>query len=418
MQDLIFKEPYRFVPPIRGWRGRFWTAVCRRVLPIFLKREYGIVDRDFRHIDRLLASMDAGHGVLLLANHSRLADPLTLGDLTNATGGRLFYAMASFHLFRQNAFQGYFLPRIGAFSILREGVDNASLKFSIEALAIADRPLIIFPEGTVSRATDRLRPFLDGPATIGRMAARRRAKGDGGKVVMHPLTIRYEFLDDVVAAVTPRIEAIEKRLSIRPRPDLSLIERAARLGRGLLALKEVEYLGEARSGDAFERASRLSEELITPLEEKYETETGPGDDIVVRVKAVRTALAPMLLGAENDVETADRLDRELQQVYLSQQLVFYPRDYLAADSPPEHLLETVERFEEDLTDRLDVYGRFRVIVHVGEAIEIGHERPPKGQSDPLLVETAARINAAQSELAAEIAARRPGRETVADLPLV
>jgi hypothetical protein len=48
------------------------------------------------------------------------------------------------------------------------------------------------------------------------------------------------------------------------------------------------------------------------------------------------------------------------------------------------LLETVERFEEDLTDRVRVHGQMSATVNVGEAIEVSPQREARGSSDPLL----------------------------------
>ena len=71
---------------------------------------------------------------------------------------------------------------MGAFSVNREGVDRQAINMAIEILETAERPLIVFPEGAVSRTNDRLHALLDGVAFIARAAAKRRAKHvEGGK---------------------------------------------------------------------------------------------------------------------------------------------------------------------------------------------------------------------------------------------
>ena len=47
------------------------------------------------------------------------------------------------------------------------------------------------------------------------------------------------------------------------------------------------------------------------------------------------------------------------------------------------VLETVERFEEDLTDHARIHRPLHAILEVGEAIEADPQRPGKGQQDPL-----------------------------------
>ena len=48
-----------------------------------------------------------------------------------------------------------------------------------------------------------------------------------------------------------------------------------------------------------------------------------------------------------------------------------------------HLLETVERFEEDLTDRTRVHRPIHATIRVGEALEVSPSRE-KGGADPLM----------------------------------
>ena len=41
---------------------------------------------------------------------------------------------------------------------------------------------------------------------------------------------------------------------------------------------------------------------------------------------------------------------------------------------PEHIIETVERFEEDFTDQLAVHGPWHVVIQVGEPVEVSGRR--------------------------------------------
>ena len=47
-------------------------------------------------------------------------------------------------------------------------------------------------------------------------------------------------------------------------------------------------------------------------------------------------------------------------------------------------LKTIERFEEDLTDKVTVHGSLKVIMEVGEAIEVSPERDRSAEVDPLM----------------------------------
>ena len=129
---------------------------------------------EVRHAERLRSSLAAGHGIVIAPNHSRDSDPLVLGALSKAVG-RHFYLMASWHLFMQGRLMAWVLRRGGAFSVYREGMDRQSVNAATEILETADRPLVLFPEGFVSRTNDRLSPLLEGLGVIARSAARKRA---------------------------------------------------------------------------------------------------------------------------------------------------------------------------------------------------------------------------------------------------
>jgi len=257
MQNIVSDKPYQFVPPYRSGR---WIGLLRALLLRQSRTRYGVTKVDVAGQEKLRASLDAGHGIILAPNHSRDSDPVILGALSKAVGAPLFL-MASAHLFMQGWLQRWVLNRAGGFSVYREGMDRASINAAIGILESAERPLVIFPEGFISRTNERLNPFLEGVPFIARAAAKKRAKlSPAKKVVVHPVAIRYRFLGDqkaLEAVLGPTLETIEARLSWRPQRDLSLAERVSKVGHALLAVKEVEYLGEPQPGDTRARINRL-----------------------------------------------------------------------------------------------------------------------------------------------------------------
>ena len=239
MQNIVFEKPYEFIPP---HRGNLWPTIIQRfrLIDRWLRKSHGITSYECRHAERLQQSLDAGYGILLTPNHSRPADPIVMGWLARECRTHV-YAMASWHLYQQDWFTAFAIEKMGGFSVYREGVDRKALNTSIEVLAEADRPLIIFPEGAVTRTNDRLNALLDGIAFIARAAAKKREKLEpGSKVVVHPVAIKYRFLGDLEAELAPVLAEIEHRFSWRVhRMQSSLMDRISRIGKGLLALKEI-----------------------------------------------------------------------------------------------------------------------------------------------------------------------------------
>lgn len=149
MNLVVSDKPYVPTPP---YHGTLWPRVLNWYFPHFLRRHYGIQKIDISGDEKLRASIDAGHGILITPNHCRDEDPFILGALAKKVGQPCF-VVASAHLFMHNKLQAFLLRRAGEFSIYREGMDKQAVQTSIEILETAERPLVIFPEGHISPPT-------------------------------------------------------------------------------------------------------------------------------------------------------------------------------------------------------------------------------------------------------------------------
>lgn len=379
MIPMVSERPYEFLPP---YHGRFWTTVLGRLLRPYLKWQFGIERLEFIGLERLRASHAAGHGILLTPNHPRPCDPFVMGQLSIELGPP-FFMMASWHLFLNGGWQAWALHRLGAFSIYREGMDKASIQAAIGILESAERPLVIFPEGYISLANDRLNPLLEGTSFVARTAAKKRAaRSPLGKVVVHPVALRYRFHGEIMPTVDPVLTEFEKRFTLRPAREMSLFARVARLGIAVLALKELEHMGRAGEGPLEARLTALTERLLGPLEGRYlggdRTDYTPE-----RVRKLRSAILPLLRAPDLSSSDRERMWRELEDCYLAQQLCMYPSDYLHETASPDRILETVERLEEDITDKIRTHRPRSVSVEIGPALEVSPERE-RGGEDPVL----------------------------------
>jgi 1-acyl-sn-glycerol-3-phosphate acyltransferase len=399
VQNVVIDKPYEFVPPDTG---ALWPMLLGRfVLPRYVNSCHGVVSSELIGVDRLRTSIDAHHGILLTPNHSRPCDPMVLGRLGLAVGVP-FHIMASWHLFMEGAFQRWLLQHLGVFSVYREGMDRDALKCAIQILADARRPLILFPEGVISRTNDRLNHMMDGTIFIARNAAKQRAESQG-KVVIHPVAIRYFFLGNIEQSLVPVLEEIERRLSWRPQTELTITDRIIRVGQALLTLKELEYLHAPQTGDIGPRVSRLIDAILVPLEDEWlkgKRETG----MFSRVKSLRAAILPEMVADKVDEPERRRRWQHLADIYLAQQLSNYPPDYFGPEPTPERLLETVERFEEDLTDKTRVYRPIHVAIEVGEAIEVQPGRDRGAHADA----TMGQVRSQLETMLEGLRARRPG----------
>ncbi len=378
MNSVVSDKPY---VPVLPYHGTLWPRAMTLYIPRYLRRRYSVAKVEILEAERLRASMSAGHGILITPNHCRDEDPFILSLLAREVG-QPFFVVASAHLFMGHKLATFLLRRAGAFSIYREGMDKQAVQTSIDILETGERPLVIFPEGHISRTNDRLTPMLEGTALITRQAAKKRAK-DNKKVVVHPVAIRYSFPFDVEAAAAKMLDVIEARLTWRPSRNLPLPERIRKVGDGLLALKELQYLGHTQDGTIAERIPKLIDVLLKPLETEWTHGNGEGH-VVARVKRLRSAILPdMIKGDLAESEKARRWQL-LEDADLAQQLYHYPPNYVTEGASKGRIIEMVERFEEDLTGKVTVHGPVEVKVTVGDAIEVGTGREARGESDPLM----------------------------------
>jgi len=406
VQNIFIERNYQFIPPIRS---RWFPSLVNRLgfFPWYLRRTAGVRKCQVLHADRLLESVRAGHGVLVTPNHPTTLDPLLLSNLAHETG-LLFYAMASWHLFHGSWLERNCIRMMGGFSVYREGLDRQAIDMAIDTLTAAERPLVVFAEGTATRTNDRLSEMLDGISFIARTAAKRRAKQEPAKrVVVHPIAIKYKFVGDMDKTVVPVLERLERRLTFRPMSSVDLVERLRRIGTALLALKEIEYFGEPRQGRLRDRQAGLVERLMQPLEQEWLGRPQSGG-IVTRVKNLRMKIFPEIARGEVDAAERDRRFRHLADTYLAQQVAFYPTGYLDSGVTIERIVETVHRFEEDMTDESPMLGPLDAIIEVLPAIEVEPGRDRGAESDPLMAKIGASLQEALDRLALEGTPYRSG----------
>jgi 1-acyl-sn-glycerol-3-phosphate acyltransferase len=378
---VVSEKAYVFVPPRDS---SFWPWAGGLILPWYLRRTYKIESWEFKGLEKLRASLDAGNGILIVPNHPRLSDPISLGLLVKALHQNI-NIMASAHLFLQSGVMNWLLPRIGAFSVYREGMDRESLKTAVNILVQAKRPLVVFAEGVVTRTNDRLISLQDGVAFMARTAARQAAQEESGKkIVIHPLALRYTFRGDAEKSLTPVLDKIETRLSWQPRTQEPLRERIVKIGHALLALKELEYFGAAQAGTIPERISKLMDQVLVPLEKEW-LKASTNGAMVQRVKNLRKAILPELIAGELDEAERARRWKQLFDLEVAQQLYHFPPDYMGAHPPVERLIETVERYEEALGNpNPTAHGPMHLTFQIGDPIVVSAARDKRAPSDPLM----------------------------------
>ena len=296
-------------------------------------------------MDRVRDLVAQGDAVLLAPNHADHADPHLMIEMGHRHGLPLHF-MAAREVFEVSPFAAWALQSMGVFSIDRDGPDLSAIKMAIQLLS-GGTPLVIYPEGEIYHHHERLDPLMEGVASILLKAAGRMK--EGRKAWLVPVGIRFEHRPEVEATFSGRLSKLEDRIGWTPRPSMETDERIIRLGTGILALKETEFLGKAGQGGIQERLSSLCECLLGAQEERHGKD-GRAVTAPERVRALRYRIRRRLLDTRDPPSAKERvaLLDDLDVVFTALQSHSYIGDYLLSHPSLDRRAETLMKLEEDL----------------------------------------------------------------------
>ena len=367
-------KPYRFVPPRFG---RFIPALLQRCLPWYMDHKYGVEQWEVRGAKGLRASIDAGHGIILTPNHSRDSDSVGIG-FTGIRAETFPHVMAGWHVLLESRFQQFIIPRAGGFSVLREGSDRQAVRTAIDLVAKASRPLILFPEGYVTRTNDRLGILQEGATLIARQAASQRNKKNNGLAVIHAVIIKYQFCGNLDQAAKPKLARLERKLNLPEDSSDSLIRRLENIREAIIRDREEKALDEPSEGLLPERATGLIDALLKPLEEAWGLKDGT-TDTYDRVRKLRLVILEHSVKKDVIEEENRRLHRQLGNCTWALKLSSYDPDYLSKEPCIERFMETLDSLEEDVFGSIQVSRPWRMVLDIGNAIPVSPRDKTLGQ---------------------------------------
>ena len=141
----------------------------------------------------------------------------------------------------------------------------------------------------------------------------------------------------------------------------------------------LQFVGRTQEGTIHERIAKLLDAILGPMEAEWTNGNGDGH-VVARVKRLRSAILPDMIKGGLTADEKARRWRLLEDADVAQQLYHYPAEYVTEKTSKGRILETVERFEEDLTGKVRVHGPVEATLTVGDAIEVQAGREARDES--------------------------------------
>ena len=368
-------NPYQMTAPPRRWDPKLSPFIVKLMKGMSRKKARQackLVDVTIENVEVVQQAVAANQGVLITPNHSTHADPYAMNEVSYLA--RLpFYFMATWNIFDvQGKLGQWVLQKHGVFSVDREGTDRKAMEIAQDILKTKKHPLVIFPEGEVYHCNDRITPFREGAAALSVFAARKSDR----PIVAIPCAMKYRYTKDPTPELLELMTQLEHSIHWYSKNELSLSDRIYRLGGAVMALKELEYLGQVREGALTERTQFLADTILRRHEEKYEV-AKVGKTIPERVKELRRRTIGLMEEVSPDnAELDEEIRRNLAEYMLVVQLFSYPGNYVAENPSVERIAETLDKMEEDLLGIESAIPRGERVAQIrfGDPIVIPSER--------------------------------------------
>lgn len=395
--------PYRV--PRRWWRPNLRRPFMRvlRLPRIWFrqKRRERVLDVEVRGLEHLRSAMDRGCGVLIASQHVGHADAFVMlraGDKL----GVPFYYLVGWQVFELlGPLSRWVLWRHGAISIDRESFDMKAFRAVVTLLRTSRHPLVLFPEGEVYHQGERVFPFRTGVAAIALTAAREGAR----PIVIVPAAIRYEYVEDIRPKLNEVLTAMEKHILWQPRPDSPLPERLKRLAYGVLAIRELDFLGAVQTGSYPARLEALMVTILDRLEKRYGVRARDNDP-PSRVTHLRHFFIQNMAASPAQDAQSRTYQQEMDELEVVVQLYSYQHDFDADNTTIERQAEMVDKYEEDVlgAPTATVRGWRRATIVFGEPVAVVKPASRKADPQPLTAELERAVQKLADELHGKISA--------------
>jgi 1-acyl-sn-glycerol-3-phosphate acyltransferase len=224
----------------------------------------------------VLRAIPRGAGVILASNHADETDMKACLELSRRWRRRFLY-LANREAFDEGSgVAGWWLQRLGAFSVERGGQNEVAKRFAIDVVRRGQEVLVIFPEGEIYYLNDLVQPFKSGAVEIGMRAVveQRRVQPDWTAYLV-PLAIKYRYRQPIGPLLERKTRLMEQRLFRLAASD-SLPRRLALIVGELLHRQEmIHHLAPDRDRRALltDRVQQARREVLSQIESLYKGAT-------------------------------------------------------------------------------------------------------------------------------------------------
>jgi 1-acyl-sn-glycerol-3-phosphate acyltransferase len=331
----------------------------------------------------VLRSLPQGAGIILAANHADETDFKACLELSRRCGRRFLFMMNREAFDEGYGAAGWWLQRLGAFSVERGGLHNEEAKrYAIEVVKRGREVLVIFPEGEIYYLNDLVQPFKSGAVDIAMQAVveARRTRPDWTAYLV-PLALKYRYREPIAPLLERRTRSMERLLDRRI-TSLSLQRRLAQIMADLLHRHElVHHLKPAadRLTELSERVQEVRKAMLSQAEARY---AGAAADPRARTMDRAWRLSSYLRGllarrGPPGGEGREQARTDLASSESVARMGGWQPQYTDVDPSQERLAEMVIKLEREVyrTKRPRQLAKRDLSLRVGEPIDVSRFIP-------------------------------------------
>lgn len=365
-------------------------SLLKAFTPIILKLGLGessirIRDEDIEKFKKL-----KGKKAMICPNHSNRRDPEVMFAVSREVQEEFNYIAAREVFDWKHGLNGWFLQRVGTYSVVRGAVDRDSFKTTRNILARGKKKLVLFPEGEISRQNDTVLALESGAAQLSFWALSDILKKDPDDTLyIIPIALKYIFTSNISSAIRASLITLEKELGIKP-DNISIMKRVRVICETLLGVLEKEYRceppkedssgEEEKHGNMNARVEALRKFVLHRVAEQLDIELDENKRELENVRVLRNAIDDFIYDTNGDGSQYERkvhhkeserirgLYKDLDRVV---NFISIYDGYLTENMSQERCADIVGRLEKEILGQYETYkGPRTVNVRVGDPIDL------------------------------------------------
>lgn len=324
----------------------------------------------------------AGKRAMICPNHSHRHDPEVMFTLSCMLGEEFNFIAAREVFDWNNGWNGWFLQRMGVYSVVRGAIDRESFKTTKKLLVAGKKKLVLFPEGEISRQNDVLLPLESGAAQLTFMALDELHKTQPQEpIYIVPVAIKYTYKTDLTTHLSDLLDKIEEKLGIKNEAEPSLYKRVRAAAEVVLHTLEEEYNVKAEPGaDLNSRMTTLKSKILETVAEFLDIKLPATGSHLDWVRILRNAMDDIIYA--EDVDNLPPYQRKIHEEKSEKIRGFYKDldrvvtfvaiydGYLTPPATQERMVNVLELIETEVFGQARIKGPRMVYMKVGEPINL------------------------------------------------